>query len=178
MVRRVFRFLCHHGKRIGETTSWQTYFAKQWRPQCLLNMTVDRLSNTIQTGGEARMGHQPTTKINHEMELPRAGMLYKCGVGHRDAFLSSGPRSRHPLKQFCIKTLWTFRKSVPRITIKMPSMSYIIVAAAALFTFSAPVAAAKKDCREGTYYCGKDLLAIGNFLEFVDANTLLILVAT
>ena len=52
----------------------------------------------------------------------------------------------------------------------MPSMSSIIVAAAALFTISAPIAAAKKDCREGTYYCGKDLLAIGNLPELVDAN--------
>jgi len=49
-------------------------------------------------------------------------------------------------------------------------MSSIIVAAAALFTISAPIAAAKKDCREGTYYCGKDLLAIGNLLELFDAT--------
>lgn len=60
----------------------------------------------------------------------------------------------------------------------MPSMSSIIVAATALFTISAPIAAAKKDCREGTYYCGKDLLAIGNLLELVDVDKLLILVAT
>lgn len=51
----------------------------------------------------------------------------------------------------------------------MPSVSSIIVAAVAIFTISAPIAAAKKDCREGTYYCGKDLLAIGNPLEFFDA---------
>lgn len=47
----------------------------------------------------------------------------------------------------------------------MPSVSSIVVAAVAIFTISAPIAAAKKDCREGTYYCGKDLLAIGNPLD-------------
>jgi hypothetical protein len=60
----------------------------------------------------------------------------------------------------------------------MPSMSSIIVAAASLFTISAPIAAAKKDCREGTYYCGKEMLAIGNLLKLVDADAWLILVAT
>lgn len=82
------------------------------------------------------------------------------------------------LKQSYTKPICTYRTSLPSVDIKMPSMSSIIVAAAALFTISAPIAAAKKDCREGTHYCGKDLLAIGNLLELVDADALLILVAT
>jgi hypothetical protein len=52
----------------------------------------------------------------------------------------------------------------------MPSVSSIIVAVAALFSISAPIATAKKDCREGAYYCGRDLLVIGNLLELVDTN--------
>ncbi|GAB7328633.1 hypothetical protein MBLNU13_g00571t1 [Cladosporium sp. NU13] len=53
----------------------------------------------------------------------------------------------------------------------MPSTSSIIVAAAALFTVSAPIAAAKKDCREGTYYCGKDLLEIDrNYKSNIDRS--------
>ena len=77
-------------------------------------------------------------------------------------------RSKHP--QSDNKPLCLYRASLPKIDIKMPSVSSIIVAAAALFSITAPIAAAKKDCREGTYYCGKDLLAIGNLLKLVDAN--------
>ena len=111
------------------------------------------------------------------MKLSEADMLYKRSAGRWDDAHSSDQdssiHSSSPALNHC-----TYRIPLPRVNIKMPSMSSIIVVAAALFTISAPIAAAKKDCREGTYYCGRDLLAIGNLLELVDANDLLTMVAT
>jgi len=116
------------------------------------------------------MSLQLTIVTNAEMNLLRVGVLHKWVEECRDQFHTTDQDSRIILEHPCITTFYVYRRPPPKIDIKMPSISSIIVAAAALLSISAPFAAAKKDCREGTYYCGKDLLAIGNLLELVDTN--------
>lgn len=97
-------------------------------------------------------------------------MIYKHSVGRRDTLYFANQYCNITLKQSRTTPLCIYPKPPLSPNINVPSVSSIIVAAAALLSISAPIAAAKKDCREGTYYCGKDLLAIGNLLEHVATN--------